>query len=283
MLREILSRNRWFFAKMTGRRRIGKTTLIQHAIQASSARPVYYVQIPDSGPAGVLSAVGDALASFRVPAEQFPRPRTLGEFAKLIYSLVRANYVVVLDEFQYFNRAAIAILLISASRSGRAISTGRASARWTIVLGSIHTEMMAILEDRSAPLYNRVTDEISLTHLDIASILEILRQHADPTPERLLFLWTLFEGVPKFYRDCYEQEVLRKSPVPELFEGSSLIVRHRCEPRQIIGSFESCRSLTLFLNLWRVTAEACTMNLSPISRKSAERVRSKSLADTSRF
>ncbi len=100
---QILSRRRWFFAKMTGRRRIGKTTLIQHAIQASVRAQVYYVQIPDSGPAGVLSAVGDALASFRVPAEQFPRPRTLGEFAKLIASLVRANYVVVLDEFQYFN------------------------------------------------------------------------------------------------------------------------------------------------------------------------------------
>jgi hypothetical protein len=27
-----------------------------------------------------------------------------------------------------------------------------------IVLGSIHTEMVALLEDRTAPLYNRVTD-----------------------------------------------------------------------------------------------------------------------------
>ncbi len=75
-----------------------------------------------------------------------------------------------------------------------------------IVLGSIHTEMTALLEDRSAPLYNRVTDAIDLTHLDIASVVEILRDHAEPTPERLLFLWNLFEGVPKFYRDCYEEE-----------------------------------------------------------------------------
>ena len=44
MTAEIIGRNRWFFAKMTGRRRIGKTTLIQHAIQtrgreADSLRP----------------------------------------------------------------------------------------------------------------------------------------------------------------------------------------------------------------------------------------------------
>jgi AAA+ ATPase superfamily predicted ATPase len=32
---QIIRRNRWYFAKMTGRRRIGKTTLIQKAIQAA--------------------------------------------------------------------------------------------------------------------------------------------------------------------------------------------------------------------------------------------------------
>ena len=35
MTAEIISRTRWFFAKMTGGRHIGKTTLIQHAIQSA--------------------------------------------------------------------------------------------------------------------------------------------------------------------------------------------------------------------------------------------------------
>ena len=63
---EIIGRNRWFFVKMTGRRRIGKTTLIQHAIQTAGGKPIFYVQTPDSAPAGVLSAVDDALESFNV-------------------------------------------------------------------------------------------------------------------------------------------------------------------------------------------------------------------------
>lgn len=47
-LTDIFSRRRWFFAKVTGRRRIGKTTLIQQALQAvRSTRPVFYVQIPE--------------------------------------------------------------------------------------------------------------------------------------------------------------------------------------------------------------------------------------------
>ena len=32
-LERMLDRKRWFFAKVTGRRRIGKTTLIQRAMQ----------------------------------------------------------------------------------------------------------------------------------------------------------------------------------------------------------------------------------------------------------
>jgi uncharacterized protein len=67
---QIISRNRWYFAKMTGRRRIGKTTLIQKAIQAAGDRPVFYVQVPDSGPAGVLTAVDDAMGTFGVPRDR---------------------------------------------------------------------------------------------------------------------------------------------------------------------------------------------------------------------
>jgi aminoglycoside/choline kinase family phosphotransferase len=35
--------------------------------------------------------------------------------------------------------------------------------------------MTALLEDRHAPLFNRTTDTLELGHLDIASVLDILR------------------------------------------------------------------------------------------------------------
>ena len=58
-------RKRWFFAKVTGRRQIGKTTLIQRALQwIKSKQPIFYVQVPDSEPTGVLSAVNDGLETF---------------------------------------------------------------------------------------------------------------------------------------------------------------------------------------------------------------------------
>lgn len=204
-LGEILARGRWFFVKLTGRRRIGKTTLIQQALPAVG-RKVFYVQVPDSGPAGVLSAVADALEIFQVDTATIPRPTTLRELARLIGQLARGGYVVALDEFQYCNRERLRELCSHLQQEvDELTATASAVSGGLIVLGSIQTEMTALLEDRSAPLYNRTTDEIQLGHLDVESLVALLNAHAEPTPERLLFLWNLFEGVPKFYRDCYEQ------------------------------------------------------------------------------
>lgn len=207
-LTEILARKRWFFVKVTGRRRIGKTTLIQQALPATG-RKVFYVQIPDSGPAGVLSAVIDALETFQVDPQLIARPTSLLELARMIGQLARAGYLVALDEFQYFNRERLREFCSMLQQEVDQLSASAAAVPGgLLVLGSIQTEITALLEDRAAPLYNRTTDEIPLGHLDIASLIALLSAHAEPTPERLLFLWNLFEGVPKFYRDCYEQGVL---------------------------------------------------------------------------
>ncbi len=245
-LKRMLDRKRWFFAKVTGRRRIGKTTLIQQAMQElGSKQPVFYVQIPDSEPVGVLSAVNDALETFHVPPDRHPRPDNLLQLAKLLEAMAEGGYILILDEFQYFNRKGheefCSYLQASVDRLSAKADQVQGG---LIVLGSIHTELVALLEDRTAPLYNRVTDTIHLTHLDIGSILSILQDHAEPTPERLLFLWNLFEGVPKFYRDCYEQDVLaaeRKTLLRRIFFESSSPLRSEAENwflRELRGRYD---------------------------------------------
>lgn len=86
-LRDILGRNPWFFVKVTGRRRIGKTSLIQQALHGD--RRVFYVQVPDSGPVGVLSAFADAMDTFEIPSAKFTRPSMLAELARSDGALAR--------------------------------------------------------------------------------------------------------------------------------------------------------------------------------------------------
>ncbi|MBZ0253353.1 MAG: DUF234 domain-containing protein, partial [Candidatus Methylomirabilis sp.] len=208
--------------------------LIQEALKRrGDARAVLYVQVPDSAPAGVLSSFRDAMETFGIGAERFPPPTTLRALAKTIGALARDGRIVVLDEFQYFHRKHLREFcsLLQAEVDALTADAARAPGG-LIVLGSIHTEMAALLEDRNAPLYSRTTDELAIPHLDVASLLDILREHADTSASRLLFLWTLFEGVPKFYRDCFEQGVLasdRASLLRRIFFESSSPLRYEAE------------------------------------------------------
>lgn len=229
-LTAILRRERWFFVKVTGRRRIGKTSLVQEALRRSGREKVLYIQVPDSDPAGVLATARDFYDLFRVPGA---RPADLRTLAQDVTRLVLAGWVVALDEFQYFHRKALYEFTSHLQWEVDRLAARASSVNGgLLVLGSIHTEMAALLEDRTAPLFNRITDEFDVTHLDIASVLEILRAHGSPEPESLLFLWNLFEGVPKFYRDCFEQGVLagsRRELLETMFFSSSSPLRHEAD------------------------------------------------------
>lgn len=240
-MQRILERRRWFFLQISGRRRIGKTALIQESLRAAGIARTLYIQIPDSDPAGVVAACNGYLETFSIKE----RIASLGDLAQLIGRLAANGYVVALDEFQYFHRKQLAdFCSLLQAEVDRLAAHASDIPGGLIVLGSLHAEMTALLEDRDAPLFNRTTDTLELGHLDIASVLEILRVHADDDPGRLLFLWNLFEGVPKFYRDAYEQGVLnadRQGLLRSLFFSSSSPLRNEADNwflRELRGRYD---------------------------------------------
>lgn len=240
-MQSILERRRWFFLQISGRRRIGKTALIQEALRAAGVARTLCIQIPDSDPAGVVAACNGYLETFGIEG----RVTSLGELALLIGRLAEEGFVVALDEFQYFHRKQLAdFCSLLQAEVDRLAAKAADVPGGLIVLGSLHAEMTALLEDRDAPLFNRTTDTLELGHLDIASVLEILRAHADDDPWRLLFLWNLFEGVPKFYRDAFEQGVLgadRRTVLRSLFFSSSSPLRNEADNwflRELRGRYD---------------------------------------------
>lgn len=223
----ILDSGRWFFCAISGRRRIGKTRLIQEALRRRPGRKHFYFQVPDSDERGVLQAFQDAAEDYGydLPTTQ-KLIRSLPVMANAIERMMTDGDVVIADEFQYFHRQALSrfpSLLQQTVDSLRDSKTGG-----LFVLGSIHTEMTALLEDRASPLFNRITHRIEIGHWDFETLFEMFAAHDIEDPGQQLFLWTLFEGVPKFYRDAFEQGVLapgashRRETLRKLFfEGSS--------------------------------------------------------------
>jgi uncharacterized protein len=226
-IEKIISSRRWFFCAISGRRRIGKTTLIQRAVQARQRASAFYFQVPDSDERGVVQAFQDALEDTGFSADFAQKGmKTFRDMASLIRFMCKADWIVIIDEFQYFHRKALSpFTSFLQAEVDELRDTNRGG---LFVLGSIHTEMMAILENRASPLFNRVTHRIQVGHWDFETLFEMFDAHDVADPAQRLFLWSLFEGVPKFYRDCFEQGVLnpRENHRPKtlsrlFFEGAS--------------------------------------------------------------
>jgi uncharacterized protein len=71
--------------------------------------------------------------------------------------------------------------------------------------------MSALLEDKAAPLYGRITAQLRLDHWDFGDLMTVFRSQGVDTPAEWLTLWTFFEGVPKFYHDAFEQRLFEVS------------------------------------------------------------------------
>lgn len=206
-LAELLQRDRWFFVRVSGRRRIGKTALVRQALKAAGRDRVAFLQIDDGEPASVVATARRHLALSGVPDAL--QPTDLQSLAARLADLAADGWIVVLDEFQFFHKKSLypfnSMLQFEVDR----FRLGEREARGGMVLlGSLHTEMMALLEDRRAPLFGRLSGGIELGHLDAPAVVEICRTHADLDPHRLLFLWALFQGVPKYWQDAWELDVL---------------------------------------------------------------------------
>lgn len=232
-LHRLLEHPRWFFCRIQGRRRIGKTTLLRELAHENEAvaKRIFYVQIPNSSQVDVANqfrrALQDSLSE--VAQALATDVHDFATMARAIATMNRAGVMVILDEFQYFTSPQLAPFnsFLQAEVDVLRDSTSGG----LFVLGSLQSEMSALLDDKAAPLYGRLTHSFRLDHWDFEDLLSVYRDHGLADPYQWLTLWTYFEGVPKYYRDAYGQGLfdarpaeLRNDLLTRLFlnEGSPL-------------------------------------------------------------
>lgn len=225
-LRRIVSAPRWFFCRIEGRRRIGKTTLLGQLAKTDSAlsSDMVYMQVPDSDERDVAATFRRSLNECE---HELARRLAAGvtDFASMaaaIGQLSAAGLVIVLDEFQYFTRAKLRAFNSFLQAEVDKLRNAGLTQGGLFVLGSLQSEMNALLDDKAAPLYGRITAQIRLDHWDFQDLMSVFRSQGIVEPQQWLTLWTFFEGVPKFYHDAFEQGLLRAGP--EHF-GSELLTR----------------------------------------------------------
>lgn len=171
------------------------------------------VQIPDSTPA-------DFAEVFRSTATQsglgglvpeMSEARTLPAIAAAVGSLCAKGVIVALDEFQTCLRGplrALPSLLQSPVDDLQDIETEGG----IIVLGSVQTEMEMLLQDSRMPLFGRTTFNLNLGPWDLRTVFQVCDLRRAHDPKRFLTLWTLFGGVPKYWRHFAEVENI--DPIP---------------------------------------------------------------------
>ena len=187
------SRNTACWTILTGRRRVGKTSLVMNAF---GDEPYLYLFV-------TRSAEADLCSGFKSRVEAFTGrtiPGVVQKFTDLFRYLLELAaerpITVVIDEFQDFFRVNPAVF----GEMQRDWDELSGKARINLVtMGSVNTLMNKIFKEKSQPLYGRETDQMKLRPFSVDVLKNVLdRYHPSWKNDDLLALWSFTGGVAKY-------------------------------------------------------------------------------------
>ena len=194
-LREILtlSKNNAQFTVITGRRRIGKTSLVWKAYEEETILYFFVARKAES----------DLCSDYLLEIETKLGIPTIGKvehFSEIFEYLMKLSIehplTLFIDEFQEFFK----VNKSTYSDMQRIWDMYHTKAHINlIVCGSIFSMMTKIFKDKKEPLYNRQTRFMSVKPFTTAVLKEILSEyHPNHTSEDLLALYSFTGGVAKY-------------------------------------------------------------------------------------
>ena len=213
---------------LTGRRRIGKTSLI---FKSCEGTPTVYLFVSRSNEADLcMRFTSEVRLSLDVYVPDFT---SFGEMFRFLMDLgKRMKFNLLIDEFQefyYINQEIYSLMQDTWDRYRKESHVN------LIVSGSVYTLMNRIFMNAKEPLYGRADRIMKLFPFTTSILKEVLADHKpDYTKEDLLALYTFTGGVPKYIElfmenGCTEMESMVDFMLqPEssfITEGQALLIQ----------------------------------------------------------
>jgi len=180
---------------LTGRRRIGKTSLIKKAFEDSEEPMLYFF----TGRKAEAALVDDFVREIQDKLHGYV-PEGLKSVTGVIRHLFElaktVKFTLVIDEFQEFTTVNPSVF----SDLQNLWDSYRSDTRMNLVLsGSVLSMMRRIFTDAHEPLFGRADNIIRLRPFKIRVVKEILKDYnPEYTGEDLLALYSITGGIPKY-------------------------------------------------------------------------------------
>lgn len=208
------------FTVISGRRRIGKTSLVQ---QAYDKKQWIYLFVARKSESELCDSFVESINE----ATNITMPKGTKHFAELFRFLMELaetrHLTVMIDEFQDFNRVNPSIF--SEMQNIWDSHKNRAKIN-LIVCGSVNSLINKIFHDDKEPLYGRHTEMLTLHPFTPSTLKEIMQEYKpDYTADDLLALYMTTGGVAKYVELFVDWACLtRKEMLDRYFQKDSYLL-----------------------------------------------------------
>ena len=193
------------FTVVTGRRRIGKTTLVREAYKD---KPFVYFFVARKAESELCEAYLEEVSE-KLGVPTLGSSRHFSDIFRYLMELsVTQSFTLVIDEFQDFFRVNKAVFSEMQDIWDKYEKTSHVN---LIVCGSIYSLMQKIFKDEKEPLYGRNTGELKVKPFR-PSVLKQIMEDAKPdySKEDLLAMFTFTGGVAKYVNQLVDAGALDK-------------------------------------------------------------------------
>ena len=196
------------FTVLTGRRRIGKTTLIREAYKD---KPFVYFFVARKAESDLCEAYREEISE-KLGVPILGNSRHFKDIFRYLMQLsVTQSFTLVIDEFQDFFRVNKSVF---SDMQDAWDEFEKSSHINLIVCGSIYSLMQKIFKDKKEPLYGRNTAELKLKPFQPSVMKQIMADaKPDYSKEDLLAMFTFTGGVAKYVNQLVDADATDKDAI----------------------------------------------------------------------